>query len=466
MKKIAGVIIVLALLVLAGYYITGMNVERTLNKNIGSIPKTPIFNVYLDQYQRGWFSSHARLGLKMHVPEQTVTDKNGVAKVDPAVDFDLNFPLTINHGPIIVTDNGLRFGMGQVTTQPQTHYGVLIDYYNNLLFKYTLPGFAIKGNVHVNDGDFQAEWLGLQSLLSVSANMDQLAGSSTIFGLDASAHNLVFKLGKISHVFKLNKNEDGLWLGDSQLSIPSIVVNAGDNNSFNLDDFALTSVSGIKEKMLYFNLDLSLKKVLVAGQNYGPGIFKFKIRNLDAKALADINQLGWQMAQKSQNPNVMMLSMLSELPKLISKGAEVELAEMALTLPEGIITGNFKISIPKSESSDLGQLMQKAYGEGQFKAPMTVVKSLLVTTIMSKKNDNLAQQQPTNPAITTALPASPASTTEPSTEDPKIQADKLLQDYVNKGILKIDGPDYLITIKLKNQQFMINGKIIDPSLLK
>jgi len=41
----------------------------------------------------------------------------------------------------------------------------------------------------------------------------------------------------------------------------------------------------------------------------------------------------------------------------------------------------------------------------------------------------------------------------------------MLQDYVSKGLLKVEGTDYVVTFKLENQQFIVNGQPFDSSML-
>ena len=54
----------------------------------------------------------------MHIPAQETTDAQGETSTEPPADVDMSFPLIINHGPFIVSDYGMGFGMGQVTTRP------------------------------------------------------------------------------------------------------------------------------------------------------------------------------------------------------------------------------------------------------------------------------------------------------------------------------------------------------------
>lgn len=471
MKKWTSLIIALAVLTLLSYYLMGLVVESTLNKNVNSIPKTTFLTIKLDKYHRGWFSSHAVLIIKMHIPPQTIKDKNGVAQTDQPVDFDLSFPLIINHGPFICTDTGVRFGMGQVTTQPPTHYGVLIDYFNHTVFKYTLPSFAINGTAGTSEGNFQLAWQGLKSQLSITPNIDKVNGNLVVYGLNGTFNTDGFTIGRVSNDFKLTRDHDGLWLGRTHFAIPSVEATMANKKIFDLKDFDWVFSSNVTGGSLNFNFDMSLKKLFADNKNYGPGAIKLRFKNLDPKAMADINQQELNMIQSNGDPSLALLAMLAEFPKLLNKGAELDLTEMTFNLPEGMIVGNLKIKLPQSTSSDPNQLFQKAHGEGQFKAPMSIVKKLLVASIkqdLTKQAQNATQEQSTTqvresiPATT--LPTAPVSSNQD--DEAQQQADKTLQDWISKGIIKVEGNDYIVLFKLDNGQVMVNGKPFNPGMLQ
>ena len=440
----------------------GLIVESTLNKNVKNlIPENSLCSLHLDQYQRGWFSSKATLGFKVQVPAQTLsaTEKHG-AIVRPGVNFDLNFPLTINHGPIICTDSGIRFGMGHVTTTPQTHYNVLIDYLNKTRFSYTFPSFSY--NSMIGSQNLIFEFLGLQAKFRISSIVDNVSGNIDLYGLNGSIDNAALHLSQVSNTFEVNRTPENLWVGHSSLTVPSILANQG-NKKFELEAFNFAVDSDVTDGAFNITYDASLKKLLADNKSYGPVLIKLNIKNLDPASLARMNQLILKMMQTNQDSQLFQLSLLAELPKLLSKGSELNLSEMTFNLPEGQINGHLKIILPKDETSNSVQIMQKAHGEGQFKAPMTLVRSLMVSTMAKNLKNQAPDTQTPNP---TAQPGSTTPTTIDFNAQAQKQVDQMLTNYVEKGILKVDGTDYVLILKLENQQFMVNGKPFNPDMLK
>jgi uncharacterized protein YdgA (DUF945 family) len=212
----------------------GMVVESTLNKNINAFPKNPILTLKLDKYQRGWFTSEATLRVKMHIPEQKTSNGSGNSK---PVDFELSYPLIIQHGPFICTYSGVRLGIGQVTTNPETHYGVLINLLNKTIIRYAFPSFAMQAKTIPANDSFQFEWKGITSLLSITPNVDQLDGNFDFHGLNGSAKNITFKVDGVFNDFNMKRIKEGLWVGHYHLDVPSITASMPENKQFNLEGF-------------------------------------------------------------------------------------------------------------------------------------------------------------------------------------------------------------------------------------
>ncbi|PWY54315.1 DUF945 domain-containing protein [Legionella qingyii] len=471
MKKWSGFIIFLLVLILVAYYFIGLTIKSTLNKNIDSIPKSSAFSVHLAQYHRGWFSSQATLTLKMYIPAQSTTDKDGVTKTEPPVDLNMDIPILIKHGPFITTPNGIRFGLGLITTQPETHYEAFINYLNKTVFRYTLPSFSLEGKIGQNEGDFQLNWQGLTSLLSVSSNLDHINGNLRLWGLNGEASNPVnaqsnvsFNIGEVTYDYKFKRYQEWLWLGQTYFDIPSIAFNLAGAKNFELTGFDFSASSDVRDDVLNIDLKLSLQKLFTNNQNFGPGILHLNFRNLDPAIVAKINQQEFNMIQNNSDPNLATLAFATELPKLLAKGAVLELSELTLNLPSGKIIGNFKLSVPKGEENDLSQIMQKMQGEGYFKAPIATVKELMTASIKSDlANNTQANEETQAPSPGSTSPTQILSITDNEAAN---KAEKILQDFVSKGFLKVEGNDYVFTFKLENQKITVNGRPFAPAMLK
>ncbi|KTD09142.1 putative virulence protein [Legionella gratiana] len=466
MKKWIGLFLSLVVLIFIIYYVMGFMVKNTLNNVINTIPQSSIMSVQIDKYQRGWFSSKALWVFRMHIPEQTITDKNNVPKTEPPLDFEMTLPITIKHGPILFTNNGVRFGVGAITTQPETHYGVFINYLNQIIIKYDLPSFKIHGKETSNNNEFQFNWMGLSALVRFSSTVDNLDSYLKLYGIDGSANDTHFKIGRITHTFNSKRIQEWLWAGQSHVTISSIFINSTNQSIFNLEKFDFILDSDVTNGTLNFDYTLSLQKLFANNQNYGPILMTLSLKNLDPEAMAKLNKQTFSMLQNNDS-NLVALGFATELPKLLRKGPVLELSEMIINLPEGKVVGNFKISLPQTEINDLSKAMQQAQGQGYFKAPIAAVKKLMIASIKSNLSRQNKEQTSQNPAT---LPQSlvtptPIPTNLDLDEEAKNQSEKILQKLLEKGFLKIEDKDYVLQFKLENQQIIVNGKRFTPNML-
>ncbi|CEK11572.1 YdgA family protein [Legionella hackeliae] len=466
MKKWIGFFVVLAVLILVAFYAMGFMIKSTFTKNINSIPDSPFMSVQLEKYRRGFFSSQAVLKLKIHVPAQQVTDKNGAARLDPPVDMNIDLPILIKHGPIICSENGIRFGLGLITTKPETHYQIFINYLNKMIANYSLPSFAIRVNPGPQaGGEYQLNWKGLDTLFKVSTNLNDVEGNLKLYGLDGSGNNTVLKIDNVGHKFKYKRHQNWLWLGQSKFKIPFVLLNQAGQKLFELKDFSFMLDSDAPDDALYFDWDVSMQNLYANAQSYGPGRLKLNIKNLDSAAMANIMQQSSNMLQENGNSDAATAGILAQLPKLLSRGPVMELSELALNLPEGKVLGNFKLSLPNNVN-DPNQIVQKMQGEGQFRAPIATVRQLLIASTKSDLDSKNTPATNNQPAVVPGAVANPVSAVTDTQAEAQMQVDKMLQALTSKGFLKVEGSDYVLIFKLENQQLIINGQPFNPNMLQ
>src|SRR3990167_1761401 len=130
MEKLIGFIILVAALVLGGYYGMGVLTERAIKKNVDVINQTNGVDVTVTAYQRGLFKSKAMLNWTLNLAKPN--DKTTKTVV-------VNMPLTIVHGPIMITNGKVRFGLGYAashvtlpideTVKPTLSLAVFVSYF-------------------------------------------------------------------------------------------------------------------------------------------------------------------------------------------------------------------------------------------------------------------------------------------------------------------------------------------------
>ncbi|RUR16648.1 DUF945 domain-containing protein [Legionella sp. km535] len=483
MKKLTGLIIILAVLVLGGYYGMGVLTERTIKNNVQVINQSNGLLADIEQYNRGWFSSDAKIKWRLHVPERVVKDADGKSQTVAAQDYQMDMPLVIHHGPFILANKSLRFGMGYAETvfpfpeqynkqfdemfskdsiKPQLDLSIFVNYLNHSTVELALPSFKLISK----DGTGNFDWMGMESTTAMSSNLNKIDGDIVVSGMKISKDDTKVTLGKVTSEFDLHQTPAGLYLGEASFSLPAFDVVVKDQKMFEINELSLSSSSDIEDSLFSTHFNAEIKSLFANGKSYGPGQLEVSLRNLDADVLARINQQATAMqngtdAERQQA----MMAMLPELPKLFTKGAEFEISTLSLKLPEGTVDGSLLVTLPKGESTNPFELIQKVQGNAKLRVPTAVVKMLMQQSIMQQMANQPEMQQALIQQLQSNNPQTNSAAPTPE-QLAAMQTEKQISSLEQSGLITLDGSDYVVEVSLEQGKVTVNGKPFDPSMLK
>lgn len=497
MKKITGLVIILAVLILGSYYGMGYLTEKKIKENLNVINQSNNLSVDIENYNRGWFRSLASLNWHLNVPEHAITNAAGQTQIIPAEHYELKMPITIHHGPLIFANKRVKFGLGYAhteltlpsqfqeqfnnnftseSTKPKLDLSILVSYLANTNIDLSVPEFKLISKLP----NGQLEWLGLTSTTSVSSDKNKISGNLTAEGMRFTKEQIKGQVSTITSEYNLHRSEVGMYVGNSNLSFPLLEVSSNDKKIFVLKQFDAHLDNDINKGLLNSHFKASLEKMVVNDKTYGPGNIDLATRNFDADAWFKIND---QMKQIRQSTNDLqrqqaLLAILPELPQLLSKGAEFEISELDLILPEGKIEGTMLVSLPKTDVVNPFELLQKIKGNAKLRMPASVLKNVLTQSFQQKITaqptqntqqaitQQLQQQSGEQPAANTATASAPLPTTADSNQQATMLAEKQLAAMVQSGVLSVQGNDYVIEMSLNEGKLIVNGKPYDPAMLK
>lgn len=510
MKKFTGLVVILAALVLGSYYGMGYLTEKKVRETLDVINQTNGLNVQVAEYNRGWFSSSAVFDWHLQIPEHVMTTANGQSETVPAEEHQLTMPVKVYHGPVIFANHAVKFGFGYAhsvlalpekvvdrfksvftseSIQPKLDLNLFVNFLDKTSIELSVPAFKLIAK----EGNGQFEWKGLSSDTSVSSDMNKIAGSLNVEGFTITKNQLKTVMSSIHSEYNLHRNDAGLYLGDANVSFPSLIVTNNGQEIFELSQFEVQSDTNIENGLFNSHFKTSINKVVANSKTYGPGSLEVAIRNLDADVLAQINQQVNQIQQGNDPQRQQaMLAILPELPRLFSKGAEFEISEMNFTMPQGKIEGKMLLSLPKENIVNPFELVQKIQGNGKLAVPAVVLKDLLTESFRQKLmappspqtiEQGIVQQMqkqtgqgPNPPAAGANNPQNnqPGSTSTPAPapnpaqveQQSAVLADKQLASMVQSGIIMQKDNDYVIELKLSQGQLTVNGKPFSSEMLK
>lgn len=475
MKKLAGLVIILAVFILGGYYGMGVLTEGTIKKNIDVVNQSQS-RVFLEveQYRRGWFTSDAIMKWRLHFPERVITSAGAPTQTLAARDYQMEMPVVIHHGPFIFANHGIRFGLGYMdtvltlpepykqkfeedfakdSTMPTFNLSIFINYLNKSKAKLINPSFQIKAK----NGQGYLNWMGASAAVNMSSDKSDINGKVLVDGFvlsRADARTLTFD--KIASDFHMRRAENGLYLGNANFSVGSLDFIDKEKKIFEVKDFRFNSDNAIEDKLFHVDFKASLESMMLNEETYGPGNVEFSLRNLDAEVLADINEQLKTMQQGADTTHQKdMLSLLPKLPKLFNKGAEFVISRCTFKVPTGEIDGKLRIALPKGDSSNPFELIQKIEGQAKLKMPKALVKQLVLEFVAQRP-----EGQPliaAKPAPSTTTPPTPTATTTPQ-QSAEIRADKEIEAMEQKALLVGEGTDYVTELKWEQGKLTVNGK--------
>lgn len=395
MKKITGLVIILALMFFGCYYGMGILTERTVKNNLAIVNHSNGLFAEVVSYHRGLFQSKALLDWSIHVPARTIIAASGQSETIPAQDYRVEMPLTIYHGPIIYSDQGIMFGLGfahtdlslpqkivdqfnsyfsKESTQPKMNISLYVDYLNNSQISIQVPQF----NLIAKQGKMMFDWMGMASSVKTTSSLNELSGHFEIEGIGYIQDEMSLKLGEISGKYSLHKNKAGIFYGEASTMVPSVLIKHNDEKMFELTDFSIDTRTDVNNNLFSSYFDTSMKKVFLNDRVFGPGHLVLAIKNLDATVLAQINE---EIGKVQQGTDVQkqqaMLAILPQLPKLFAQGVVFEISTASLTLPEGEVSGDLSVALPLGSLTNPFELLQKIQGQGKLEVPVLLMKELV-----------------------------------------------------------------------------------------
>ncbi len=502
MKKVIGSVTSLAALVLLSYYGTGFITERTIKKNLTLLDQANGLSAEITDYHRGLFSSKVNLSWTLLTPERFVKSTDDRVSILPAKTYTFDMPVVIHHGPVIYANQGVKFGLAYANSEvsipkayqseftenftsesvmPKLDLAFFVTYANKMLLHVDVPAFRL---ISKQDNS-QFQWLGMKSEHSFSSNMNEVEGDVVIDGARFSQANHTASISKLTSTYDVHRSLSGLFLGDVTIQVPLFEVTFKDKKILDVQEIQLTTSSDVEEGLFASSFHAAFDKASMHDKNYGPGRLSFSIKNLDAETLVDINKKMSDVQNGSDAARQQAaLSILPDLPKLFGKGATIDVSEFNIVGPEGEMDGTVHIALPKSDSGNAFQLMQKVEGEGKIKLPEGLLRSMVVraekTKLLMAKQKTAETDTPA-PANTTASEAPSqtpvtANATEKTSsiatasDDVQAQAESSAQNRIENlikvGTIVKKDTYYVINVKLASGQISVNGRPLSAEMLQ
>lgn len=494
---VALIAVILAILSVA-YYITGVRAEKEFERFLESAENFPNVTVTADHYQRGWIKSTVHINAVLHQPAQQYTQDDEI-KTLPAQDISFSFNTDIYHGPIIVENNHVSLGLGyaqaeiplpnEVLSQfdnlftadsikPTFVVSLLLKYRDRLDVGFDVPAFELTSK----DKQAQINWKGFESLWKLTAKLSRTRGHVKFNGATFKNHEAHGEMGSMYLKYDLEDTTSQILSGNASLNLQSVLFSPAGGSSLVVHGFQAATINHVHDGLVSSSLKADVSDLSFHGVDYGPGVLNVSATNLDAKALNQIQEQlqavnGSDLSDAQQQ--VLLLTILPELPRLLGKGATFEVKQFQVSVPEGLILATADIKLPHQEKSDPNplQLLNQLQANANVEVPVLWLNNMAIDLLKFKIEQNQLMQKEIivkneADAVATGQKASSTEAIAKLLTSQEIdilavqQAKEQLNKLVENGVLIKKDNIYSIKLTFKQGSLMVNGKPFNGNMIQ
>jgi uncharacterized protein YdgA (DUF945 family) len=470
-KRVPIVIVAIVIVLLCLPLITGMLTESHVRERLAAMSSNPVMTAELQSYDRGWFSSTARIDIGVS-PQYLAQMQAGAPP--PGIDFlSRRLPVLVEfaHGPLAIRD-GAHFGMSKVVAHPDPDAPIT----TSLREQYGMPYlFEFRGRAGFGGGlDFDADvppvdhseggnelaFSGLQ--VDGSLDGDRLIARASIASLDYSNPFASAVVDAVRTDADYEFRTGDLALGSFDLTIERIVVSSGllgTEPLFNATGLKFSSDIGIDDA----GADLHLGAYYGAEAVAAAGRFMLTdadvgmaVGELDAAAMQQYYAIMRRTASASAADAEQMLTELAPvIDRLLEGGPSLRLDPIRFSLDGEPLSANILIetdpaALPANGGYDIGDpALWLAYATLQAEAN---VSKALATTLAAQF------------ARTQLAAFGGAAAGDDLDAMAEAQAGFLLVTLAGQGLIIDTGDAYTTTVRFEAGQLTVNGTAVPLGL--
>ena len=415
----------------------GMQIEKRFNRLPFLFSKNQPYQWINHWFDRRIFHSMAETGIKLR-------------------DFPLELKMThdISHGPFLVYDliqSNLQENLARTFGETIKNYLALASIQTKTKFNPTLSTklnpLEIKTKVsferninnkyRVDPIKFQTpvsvEWNGLNGLTYLPAARNIFKGKFKILPLSITFEDNRFSINKMQTAFNWRLRPSNLSGFSSEFSINRAVF-GNSQDLVTLSEVEIQMNLWKQEKLVQASINIQMKEMKRADIIFGPGKLTAHVRNVDALTIMRLREFAGLQEMGILDPQNQG-KIFGVLNDLFKQRPELEISEVKITCPDGLLTGFAKLLVDGTQM-DLVNNPRSLFDAFQINAFVKAPKNIFEREYQVKDLTN--------------SPSSPV----------KIQL--LVQSLLEQGYLIVEGEDYKTSIKLQNRQIALNGKAFNP----
>jgi uncharacterized protein YdgA (DUF945 family) len=248
---------------------------------------------------------------------------------------------------------------------------------------------------------------------------------------------------------------EGLALGAGSVSVGRVHVSTADQQ-FELTGLRWGQRADVDAETETYSSTFrtDLEAFALAGDDYGPGAFELVLRNLDLKALGELQGLANTPPSEELDAEAASKRAMEPLQQLLAQSPELEITELSFTSPDGTLQGTGQARIDgESPALAMGVL-------GAMSALSAEADLLFPPRLLHKLLDQILADQLAEPTSTFSVEAARAHGSGGAA-----LRSEWLDRLLSAGYVQLTPDGYRVRLEFAGGGLRLNGLPVDPALL-
>ena len=363
------ILIILGILLALPYWF-GIRTEKDYGNLLTNVSQAENITIVDKSYKRGWLSSRAGSTFEVRVSEdQTIRIHNEDTIYHGPIPLEPLSKAQVSPLPVLaVIDSKAAFIQAPgseyeslLRALPPISYMTVLSLNGGGKTEINMPG--VESNLS-EDGSEYLTWSGLKADIDFGPGFEDMETNINSPGLVIKSEDLELSVSGLSGESDISYEGDDFYLplGSATFNLSALSIKTKDEETLEFDELTVDNIrfEGSTEDIegtLTSVHSLGFDQVSVGDLTYGPGGYKFALRNIDKEAWKQIQNIIQEASDRPQDvneelSNTEMLKIVSVLPELMRKSPELEISELLIKTGSGDLNGSLFIAIDGSSLED------------------------------------------------------------------------------------------------------------------
>lgn len=456
MRKLLYIFVTIIVVVAMGLflpYFMGVLAQKKCQELTSTFANLARVEITVIDYRRHWFDSDATFAVKLRKP--AFTTGIDLDKIDDRMQ-QWTVTAHILHGPIVISPARIKLAQAVIeaavilskeqsallqregTTAPLAKVSLGINLDGSSVLRVNGTPIIYKGE----KVDFNLQGINIQ--VAFSTFLNRIKSTVELPGLDVTEGNAVLHVDGLVVNYAGIKNAFDLWVGQRQATLKSLVIKDGANSSLEIAGLTLNTSVVEEQRLAVARSTMMLDSLNFNGMHYTQNALVLEAADLDVATLAKLQGEVRKLSAMSEPSLQQGFSIVKYFGLLLNGGAALTIKQATTHTPWGEFSAFGQIVSMKANVTDFFALLDNMRGELNLRIEPPLARYLL----------------------TRYYERDAGETAESAAE----QVKKQLNDWLQSGMLTIDGTAYKIKFKYDkklwvNDQLVSITQVAKPSLV-